>query len=129
MAILTVRDVEAMAKAGVTINFADVRDHLAQSEPYSQDREMAVLRSKPQTLTDAFWERWERTERVKYAHSEMGGPFAVARRWEIHAHKAGEIIHVVVCPHDEAPIIIEDSISLYPSDALMTALTLREKAK
>jgi len=110
--VLTVNDIERMAKAGVVIAYKDIAGHVV---PDQQPE-------RPRTLEDAFWERWHRANVSKdYRFEAYRRPYAVA------AHQHGDKVTVFVQPHDKAPFTLEDESVLYPSDALMAKLALWEK--
>jgi hypothetical protein len=115
---LTVRDVERLAKAGVVINFADIKDQVMPDTDHPPPEAMSV----PQSLDDAFWQRWHRAH-IKDFHSLYERPY------DIHAHAYGDKVYVFVAPRDREPLIIEDVAQLYPSDALMAKIALLETTK
>jgi hypothetical protein len=75
------------------------------------------------SLDDSFWQRWYR------ANPRTWNSDGAMRPWEIHATEYGDKVYVYVAPTDGEPFILEDSKPLFPSDALMAALHLREKSK
>lgn len=116
---LCVSDYVKLATAGVKMDFKDIRDQIVCDVP-----DMNVLKPHAlRTLKEAFWDRWRRANRG----SEMSYGDAVPG-FNIHAHQHGEIVYVMLCPHDEPPVIIEDTAILFPSDALMAKIGLRRKA-
>lgn len=114
--MLTVSDVERLAKAGVKIEFEAIRDQI---------RPDALMQTydAPRTLEDAFWERWRRANIRDDVN--MGRMFP----YKINASQHGDKVYVFVAPLDQPPFILEDVSVLYPSDALMAKLALLEKSK
>lgn len=117
--ILSVSDVERLAKAGVAIKFEDIRHQV------TADVMMAPAMNydeRPRSLEDSFWDRWKR------AHTrQMREHIGVITPYGIHATEYDGKIYVTVSPQDQAPFILEDEAVLYPSDALMAKLALLEK--
>ena len=111
--MLSVSDVERLAKAGVAITFSDVQYQI------QRDPEEVV---RVASLADSFWERWRRANPPDYR--TFGGP-----TFGIYASEYGDKVYVYVHPTDSEPFILEDDKHLYPSDALMAKLHLREKSK
>lgn len=111
-AFLSVSDVERLAKAGVKVEWGDIRYQVVP------DPEPAA----PETLTSAFWHRWDRS------HPPRWDSFPT-RPYDIYASEYGDKVYVYVQPRDSEPFVLEDDKHLYPSDALMAKLHLREKTK
>lgn len=109
--MLSVSDIERMAKAGVVIAYKDIAGHVV---PDQQPE-------RPRTLEDAFWERWRRAN-IPTAHI-----YGMWPPYRISTHPHGDKVTVFVQPHDKAPFTLEDESCLYPSDALMAKLALWEK--
>jgi hypothetical protein len=119
---LSVSDIERLAKAGVKIEFKDIALQV-QPDMYPSPGSYDEMAPKPpRSLSDSFWQRWERANPRKFGAGEM-------RPWDIHATEFGDKVYVYVAPTDGEPFILEDSKPLFPSDALMAALHLREKSK
>lgn len=117
MMILSVSDVERLAKAGVKI---EIREVLVQPDCTEVP---APSYPPPSSLNDSFWQRWQR------ANPPNPMTFGMTRPWDIYATEYGDKVYVYVAPPDGEPFILEDSRNLFPSDALMAALHLREKSK
>lgn len=115
--MLTVSDVERLAKAGVKIEFEAIRDQIRPDDPTPPRYDA------PRTLEDAFWERWKRANIRDDVN--MGRMFP----YKINASQHGDKVYVFVAPLDQPPFILEDVSVLYPSDALMAKLALLEKSK
>lgn len=116
---LCVSDYVKLATAGVKIDFTDIRDQIACDLP-----DMGVLAPRaPRTLKEAFWDRWRRANRG----SDMSYGDAIPS-FDVQAHQHKDTVYVLFCPHDEPPVIIEDTAILFPSDALMAKIGLRRKA-
>lgn len=113
---LQVSEIERLAKAGVQITLGNI---IPQSDMMMA--EAASHYPTPSTASDAFWDRWRRAHRNQ--------EFTFQAPFGIHATEFGGKVYVLVSPHDEAPFILEDDALLYPSDALMASLALRERTK
>lgn len=120
-ALLTVRDVERLAKAGVKIEFTQIAEQVIPDPEAPQRMHHNYI--APTTLVDSFWDRWRR------AYPSRADEFGRIAPWQIFAHEYDGIVYVLVCPYDEAPFVLQDHAPLYPSDALMASLSLREKTK
>lgn len=118
MVMLTVSDVERLAKAGVKIEFEQIKSQV-RPDPPSEDRDKWMRLP----LVEAFWERWRRANPPNHQTFNEVGP------WGIYASVFDDTVYVFVSPTDGPPFIIEDQKHLYPSDSLMAALHLREKTK
>lgn len=116
--LLSVSDVERLAKAGVTIKFTEIKN---QIKPDDQMVPQPMF-PPPRTLEEAFWDRWKR------AHLQRDYSFDV-RPYNINASEHGGKVYVFVSPGDQPPFILDDDAVLYPSDALMAKLALYEKSK
>ena len=112
--MLSVSDIERMAKAGVTIAYRDIAGSVVPDQPSQQ---------RPDTLEEAFWERWRRAHIPK----EYGGFECFPTPYNIAAHEHGDKVTVFVAPAGKAPFMLEDESCLFPSDALMAKLALWEK--
>jgi hypothetical protein len=118
MNYLTVSDVERLAKAGVKIEFNDVRDQVTQ-DPNPPIRVMMPEPSeRPTTLDEAFWQRWHR------AH--ISNAYSYALPFQIHATEFKDKVYVFVAPTTAEPFVLTDEAPLYPSDKLMAELALWE---
>lgn len=110
---LSVTDIERLAKAGVKVEWKDIA---AQVQP--------DFKQAPLTLVEAFWQRWKRANpgnNLEY--------YGRVQPWQIFATTYGEKVFVYVAPIDAEPFILEDEKVLYPSDALIAKLHLREHTK
>lgn len=118
---LTVSDIERLAKAGVTMTFADVAAQITRDPPATP---------KTEYLADAIWKRWDVRSR-DYAYLDVystdnGNPVRVDP-FELYAvcGPNSTKVHVFVTPSKtRRPVVIEDERTLFPSDALLTSLVL-----
>lgn len=131
--MLTVSDVERLAKAGIAIRFEDIKNLMVP------DHAAVGVEPARTLLADALWERWDRAEENKrrlnrydpFGDREAGlttmgdnGNHLRSKPFELYAVRAANNIHVVVTLPAQEPVIIKDDIRLYPSDALMASLFL-----
>lgn len=117
--LLSVSDVERLAKAGVAIKFEEIR-HQIQPDALTPP---PMAYDAPRTLEEALWDRWKR------AHRPSDHSFGAMIPYKINASEHGGKVYVFVSPGDCPPFILEDEALLYPSDALMAKLALYEKSK
>jgi hypothetical protein len=125
-AILSVSDVERLAKAGVKMEWAEMR-HQVRPDPVPDKTGMfdctpllrpLVARIRQQAISQSTKDHFLSPEpdvRMIQAASFMS---AVAH---------GEKVYVFVAHDNQPPVILEDDIHLYPSDALMAKLHLMDK--
>ena len=57
---------------------------------------------------------------------KIGGPWAVGFS-HMAMHQAGDMVHVWIITKDSKSVVLEDDVSLYPSDALITKIRLLQK--
>lgn len=115
---INVRDVERLAKAGVKIDYLDVKDQLL---PDVERDDKFQMRCFP--MVDAFWERWRRANdnNARNAIGEM-------EMFHIYAFEEGDKV-IVIASTGKEHVEIVDEKPLYPSDALMAALHLWKQTK
>lgn len=117
MAILTVSDYERLAKAGVKVEYADIK-HSVVPDPVQKH---SVVRIDTE-LADLIVHRWNRID--ERAMNGMEFPFLLS------AVRHEDKIYVFVAPRpphgrkSHGPVILEDDGKLYPSDALIAKLSL-----
>lgn len=121
---LSVSDVERLAKAGVVINFNDVKHDLVSDMP---EMTLGATPAPPQSLLEtAFWDRYRRNARATRPndyHTEFHiQPFSFS------AHETEDVVHCCLCDGKDF-VVIEDQKALYPSDALLAAIHLWGKSK
>jgi hypothetical protein len=107
---LTVSEVERLAKAGVTVAFADIAAHV-HPDPPKQDHLDPGAR--------AVLDRWRRNPRNQ---PEYVG-FEVIR---FATHMYNDTVYVFVVTPGHEPVILTDDVHLFPSDALMAKIHLLE---
>lgn len=119
---LSVSDVERLAKAGVKIEFSDVRYQIMPDDDLKPPER---LFPHMEPLQQSFWERWRRANPQKADRFDHLPPFSV------YAHETDDKVFVMVGPNDtrQEPFLIEDLKHLYPSDALMAKLHLWLQAR
>lgn len=125
---LTVSDIERLAKAGVTMTFADVASQITSD-----------VTPAPQTeyLADAIWRRWDLANRRPnvfggdssgdYIYTIQNGNPGRVSPFELYAVSgpSDDKVHIVVTPlATRQPIMMTDPKTLFPSDALITSLVL-----
>ena len=115
-AVLSVTDVERLAKAGVKIDFEQIAAQVSPDLP-EKTRENYY-----NELTRFFWERWLRANSDEHSFN--------LRPYDIFAQRHNETVYVMVTPPpaSDKPFIIEDAATLYPSDALMAQLALWQQS-
>lgn len=111
--LLSVSDIERLAKSGVHVDFKDVAEQIMQDPPPA---------TKHTPLIDAFWDRYWR---ARPEQDQWGRPTP----YQIAAIQYEDLIYVFVGPRDRPPFVIEDQRVLYPSDALMAKMALLEQTK
>lgn len=116
---LSVDDIERLAKAGVKMEFKDFAHLLCRDDAFP--RSETTFQQPP--LVQSFWDRWRR------ANPPSVSSFGEVMPWGIYATPYGDKVYVFVSPTDAPPFILEDDGFLYPSDALMAKLHLREQTK
>ena len=128
--MLTVTDVERLAKAGVTMQWRDIAGQVMPDAP-PPEQPLGLQHLSP--LTELLLERWRRREVAKTANSPFPFPLdhsRIAYSWRaIHAASNNSMVYVFVLPDSGPPAIIEDALDLFPSDALMASLILLEATK
>ena len=117
-AILSVSDVERLAKAGVKMDWETMRDQV-RPDPVPDKTGMfdcsALLRPLVARLRQ---QAMIRGSKDRFLLSGID-PFTAPYFMSAVAH--GEKVYVFVATDDNPPIILEDDLHLYPSDALMAA--------
>lgn len=113
--VMTVTEVERLAKAGVQINFADVASQIRPDTPkqvYCDSSE----------FIEPLVRRWERTDENNRRH-RFGPP---TFPFHVSVFTNGEKMFVFVATFTVKcdPVILEDDPRLYPSDNLITKLHL-----
>lgn len=116
MAVLTVSDVERLAKAGVKMDYAEVKHCVVPDPPPAREPTWSIHTELAALLV----QRWNRLNTMDRDGFEV--PFLLsAVRYE-------DKVHVFVAPnrgqYKAAPVILEDDEKLYPSDALMAKIHL-----
>lgn len=113
---VTVSDIERLAKAGVKMDWTEVRDQVIPDPP----RMAPETDMMPRPLADLIWDRYRRTLN-NTRQNLMTAPF------QLFAAEHEEKVYVFVAPYGEQPLIIEDERIIFPSDALIAKLALLEK--
>lgn len=121
-ATLSVSDIVKLATAGIAITFDDIAYCVRPDDQFTPNRPYEVPPIR--TLEDAFWDRWNRSNRADERELNQGKMYL-----RVAAHEYGKTVYLFVMPVGAEPFILEDTSQLFPSDALMAALYLREKAK
>lgn len=127
--MLTVSDVERLAKAGVQIKMDDVIERITP-DPMKEDPidvQMAPQNADNNDLLRALWHRLRMNTRALQSDHMGGGMY---RHMPVQAAvRHGDTIHIFVHTGNSPPCIIEDEAVLFPSDALMAKIALLEKVE
>lgn len=107
---ITVSDIERLAKAGVKIDWADIRSQV------TPDPETPPV--TPVALEDAARERFIRTPAGQHLYDET------FHRPEFKAVREGDKVYLFVHFLGKAPQVFMDDWGTYPSDALMAQIYL-----
>ena len=108
--LLTVSDVERLAKAGVTVAFEDIATQLGPDLP----------RDHLDPLARAVMDRWMRNPRNR---ERCENKFT---RIHMSAVGWGDMVYVFVATGRNEPVVLTDDMHMFPSDALMAKLHLLE---
>ena len=112
---LAISDIERLAKAGVAMTFKDIADQIMPDPPQPTTR--LSLPSDPDA--EAIYNRWymnpENANRRQMSFQES---------FRVSTARHGGIVHVFVAAINKAPVIIEDDVSMFPSDALLAKIHL-----
>lgn len=121
--VLTVSDIERLAKAGVTISLSDLQRHEVVSDPVEPVDMMQE--QKPTPLVDMIYARMNMAARARRGNQDVYGGFSEAARYpEMYATPYGDKVFVLVATGYSEPIIIQDDAQMFPSDALLAKLAL-----
>lgn len=122
--MLTVSDIERLAKAGVEVKLTDVINNLMPD-----NMSVGIVPTPPRLedewptdLTKSFWQRWRRANPREFGDGQLPP-------YRVYPHEFKDIVYVMIAPQEQAPFIVEDVALLYPSDALMAKLAFLEKAR
>ncbi len=122
-AVLSVSDVERLAKAGVAMKWEEIR-HQVRPDLVPDKTGMfdcsQLLRPLVARLRLAHLNRAR--DNIAHAFSADG-----TMPYFLSAVSHGDKVYVFVAPNDKPPVILEDDANLYPSDALMAKLFLMDK--
>ena len=123
-AVLSVSDVERLAKAGVKMEWSEIKNQVRPDlKPSPAEASMfdcsKLLRPLVARLKQAYDNASRNSIAVPFEDS-LGPDFLSAA-----AH--GDKVYVFVASRHGPPIILEDESHLYPSDALMAKLHLMDK--
>jgi len=114
--MLSVSDVERLAKAGVQIKLEDVINQLIPDP---------VVMPPAHTLADLIYSRMKQSMQAKYPDNDV---FAWHRP-ELHATIFKDKAYVFVTTGKSEPLVIEDDAHIFPSDALMAKLHLLQETE
>jgi hypothetical protein len=119
MNLLTVTDIERLAKAGVQMTLADIASIVMPDPPPSPPSDGEEW---PKDLNQSFWQRWRRAHPHQWGRGEPV-PFLV------YAVEVNDTVHMFVAPNGDDPFVLTDVRGLFPSDALMAKLDLYERTR
>lgn len=122
-AVLSVSDIERLAKAGVQIKFEDIADHVAP-DPHIVGSDTFTRKNH---LVHLFRERLMNRERVKQSDANdlnLHGPTMMIYMPDLWASAYKDKVYVFVATGNSEPLILEDNVNLYPSDALLAKYDL-----
>ena len=121
VAVLSVSDVERLAKAGVKMDWAEIKYQVRPDQP----QRFKLYDCEP--MLRPLIERLAMRSNIKHANDLLIGDYAEVPFNLLSVSVNQEKVYVFVAPHDQPPVILEDDVNLYPSDALMAKLVLMEK--
>lgn len=136
---ITVADVCELAKAGVKMDVNDVAKLLEAPSVYTNPPQVAGPDPYSMTLEDRIAHRWQSTTIMSSDSNLLDGTGRQFRSrnpsgFDVMPFKIGKVIthgdkqYVFVHKEGNAPLIIEDDCAQFPSDCLMNALRLMDKA-
>ena len=121
VAVLSVSDVERLAKAGVKMDWAEIKYQVRSDQPQRHKLYDCEPMLRP------LIERLRMRSNIKNANEAFPGDYAVVPFNLLSVSVNHEKVYVFVAPHGQPPVILEDDVNLYPSDALMAKLHLMDK--
>ena len=140
---LTVSDVERLAKAGVQMNFADIAKQIepdGYSAPVPMPQPYSWYDRQHDRATPMLRPLFDRLQRAgimpKEDRNDFYGIGATLDRLDRHTKQDGsllpffsaaatkETVYVFFAPPGEKPMILEDDILMFPSDALVAKFLL-----
>ena len=123
--MLTVSDVERLAKAGVVMDYKELRHEIQPDPPKEEDPRRVT------PLVDMIHTRIRMATRARDGNSIYAINYQDGHTLpEMYAVPFKDKVHVFVATGNQPPLIIEDEAQLFPSDALMAKLALlRETEK
>src|ERR1035437_6495575 len=125
-AILSVSDVERLAKAGVKMDWETMRDQV-RPDPVPDKTGMFDCRVLLRPLVARLRQQaLSRSTKDRFLTGGSDGAYIDGPSFlSVVAH--GEKVYVFVASGNQPPLILEDDLHLYPSDALIAKLHLMHK--
>ncbi len=112
---LAISDIERLAKAGVAMTFKDIADQIMPDPPPAQATPPLPFDPDAEAIYNRWYMNPENARRRQMSFQEN---FRVATA------RHGDIVHVFVAALTKVPVVIEDSVHMFPSDALLAKIHL-----